>query len=256
MKKYCLAITLALLGNATLATSVATHQPAATSQPADSRCESSQPLLAHYRVTQSSAGQPSVSRTVMLVRDANRVAYRYEDRAVTELWERAGNDHLHLVRYFDNYQRGIEYQADEIKGGADWATQASLVSPQLRHALQPGNSSGSGCEQLREYTGQHHHERYQLVWQEQLQLPQRFEVIQANGGAQVRWELVELNRDKSAVEAIFHALDGYQTTDYADVGDSESDPFLQKMINLGFIEHGHGGFYDAEGHSLSGGHHH
>ena len=46
------------------------------------------------------------------------------------------------------------------------------------------------------------------------------------------------------------ALNSYGTTDYTNIGDNESDPFLISMINLGFIEdHAHG-FYDSKGNIM------
>jgi len=61
---------------------------------------------------------------------------------------------------------------------------------------------------------------------------------------------------KAQIQQQFALWDAYQTTDYADIGDNEGDPFLAKMINLGFIEHGASGFYDANGKALGGGHSH
>jgi len=58
------------------------------------------------------------------------------------------------------------------------------------------------------------------------------------------------------IEEFFRIRGSYQTTDYADIGDNESDPFLLKMMNLGFIKHGASGFYDAQGHALKKRHNH
>ncbi|MFT6897794.1 MAG: hypothetical protein ACJA13_002205 [Paraglaciecola sp.] len=44
--------------------------------------------------------------------------------------------------------------------------------------------------------------------------------------------------------------------DVSDIGDDHSDPFLIKMVTLGFIEHGASGFYDDKGNALEGAHHH
>ena len=48
----------------------------------------------------------------------------------------------------------------------------------------------------------------------------------------------------------------YELTDYADIGDNESDPFLAKMINLGFIQDTHPGFYNSQGQAIGGRHQH
>ncbi|GAB1112012.1 MAG: hypothetical protein SwBeaMacB_26570 [Shewanella algae] len=56
-------------------------------------------------------------------------------------------------------------------------------------------------------------------------------------------------------ESFKRLTSGFQDLDFADVGDSESDPFIAKMITQGFIQHGSSGFYSADGQQLDGGHH-
>ena len=70
------------------------------------------------------------------------------------------------------------------------------------------------------------------------------------------WILEDKIIDPKQIKKAFTAWENYQTTDYTDIGDNESDPFLMKMINLGFVEHGASGFYDAQGNTLEGEHHH
>jgi hypothetical protein len=70
------------------------------------------------------------------------------------------------------------------------------------------------------------------------------------------WQLKEMVTEDAAVKAAFELRDDYETTDYADIGDNESDPFLLKMINLGHISHGASGFYDEHGHQMDGRHQH
>ena len=50
------------------------------------------------------------------------------------------------------------------------------------------------------------------------------------------WELTSLNLDKTEIAAEFAAREQYLSTDYADIGDDHTDPFLTQMVNLGFIE--------------------
>ena len=42
-----------------------------------------------------------------------------------------------------------------------------------------------------------------------------------------------------------NVLPAYQTTDFADIGDDHTDPFLTDMVHQGFIEHGSDGVYHA-----------
>ena len=55
------------------------------------------------------------------------------------------------------------------------------------------------------------------------------------------YRLAAVEGDSEAARARVARWRGYQSTDFADIGDNESDPFLQRMIHQGFIEHaGHG----------------
>ena len=81
-------------------------------------------------------------------------------------------------------------------------------------------------------------------------------VTNKKSDTQTLLSLNDVNSDTPAIKAQFAKWDNFQTTDYADIGDNESDPFLAKMINLGFIEHGATGFYNQQGEAIQGGHHH
>jgi hypothetical protein len=72
----------------------------------------------------------------------------------------------------------------------------------------------------------------------------------------VNWQLAEVTYDNKMIQQQLDTFSAYQSTDFADIGDNESDPFFRKMINLGFIEHSASGFYDSEGNSLSSAHQH
>jgi len=89
----------------------------------------------------------------------------------------------------------------------------------------------------------------QLDWITSIELPQQF-----NLGAELSYQLLTV--EPYSHEAFTVLTQNYQDIDFADVGDSESDPFIAKMINQGFIEHGSSGFYSSEGHAIEaqGGH--
>lgn len=220
------------------------------------QCPPTENLWARYQLSDVTDGHPSSSTSVTLVRSPDQVAYRYQATAITELWEQTPGGRLRLVRNFDQHRRGIEYQPVEIKGSHDWGTKQHLLSRQLRDELKLVSVSGSRCDRIEHYQGSREHQTFSLDWHTRLQLPQVFVVEEQQGKKRQRWELVEVTTEETRVAGVFDSLSHYQTTDYADVGDNESDPFLMKMINLGFVEHGNQGFYDADGESLDGGHQH
>ena len=48
------------------------------------------------------------------------------------------------------------------------------------------------------------------------------------------WRLNKINTELQHVANYVSLIESYQTTDYADIGDNESNKFLSKMINQGF----------------------
>ena len=64
------------------------------------------------------------------------------------------------------------------------------------------------------------------------------------------WSLTE--QGDSGLQQRLASRDDYTLIDFADIGDSEENPFVKKMINWGFVEHGASGFYDEHGHAIEG----
>ena len=120
--------------------------------------------------------------------------------------------------------------------------------------MRAGKARGSGCETLQHYTLKQDGTRLRLKWLPEQQLISEFKI--KTGGTRTSWKLLEIRKNTQAVAQKFIQLGNYSTTDYTDIGDNESDPFLMKMINLGFVEHGASGFYDSSGRNLRLGHRH
>lgn len=198
-------------------------------------------LAAVYQLDESRAGSGIVrSREIVLWRDGRRAAHEYPDSQVVNLWESTRNGRLRLVRYFDEYARGIEYDPGEVAAGEGeraWQLKRQFVPDALLESLEPVSLSGEGCDQRARYEWQAEGRQYQLDWLSQRQLPASYTL--ANDEVTVTWRLERLIGDPVEIRQAFARRDAYQTTDYADIGDNESDPFLQKMINQGFVEHDH-----------------
>ena len=65
-----------------------------------------------------------------------------------------------------------------------------------------------------------------------------------------------MSLDEVEIAAEFVKREQYISTDYADIGDDHTEPFLTQMVNLGFIEGGASDFYNAQGEALQGEHGH
>jgi hypothetical protein len=63
-------------------------------------------------------------------------------------------------------------------------------------------------------------------------LVKSFEITSGNQTRQ--WALTDYQTNVEKITSLFTEYDNYQSTDYTDVGDNESIPFLAAMINQGF----------------------
>ncbi len=216
----------------------------------------SEPLQARYSIS-TRHGDHTTTRALELLRYQGLVAHHFADRHITEVWERNATKQARVTRHFDTAQRGIEYASNEIGGAEnddDWSSKVQLISNSRLSSMTLTGSQGSGCKRVEHYHQQQGERSISLVWRPEQRLIQSLTIEQ--GDHREHWQLEQQHRSLSDIAAFFEQRMDYQTTDYADIGDNESDPFLLKMIRLGFIKGGASGMYDAEGHALSGGHQH
>ncbi|USD35972.1 hypothetical protein [Ferrimonas sp. SCSIO 43195] len=204
---------------------------------AQAQCDAQpQRLIAHYSLEQPG----KAVRSLELVRLDNQVALHWADDGLTERWTRLTGGQLRLERLFDQYQRAIEYQPEDLKAlnsERAWKRQWQLLDPVALNALTVTTTSGDGCD--------HHQHRSgagtELVWLPDLQL------VQSLSSPSQTLTLLQLNHSDIDVQQRMQHWDQFAATDYADVGDNEQDPLLSKMIIQGFsrrqantINHHHG----------------
>ena len=243
VKKLCL-----LLASATLSF------PAFSADTVKQSCSSDEPVMAVYELETMNDHHNKSTQRVELLRNGHQIAIRYPAKNITEVWDQAANNKLHLIRYFDAYERGIEYQPEEIQGDHDWSLKRQLVSNQLIGEMTLRKTRGEGCDTLEYYVKKDEKAKLSLAWLPAQALLKRFEV--KSNHSRTDWKLLEVRHDEKVINAEFAHLASLYTTDYIDIGDNESDPFLLKMINLGFVTHGASGFYDSEGHDIGSQHNH
>ena len=211
-------------------------------------------LGASYQMTDSDSDKKA---TMKLWRQHQRVSNQFTQSGITDMWEHMHNGELRMVRFFDTEQRAIEYQPGEVKyanADSQWQQVHELITDNLKSNMTLVSSSGEGCDKVETYQLTEGDSQLQLEWLPALSLVKSWK--NDTDGHVKTWQLTQLIKDESAVNASFKMRDDYQTTDYADIGDSESDPFIAKMINQGYIDHGPSGFYNSEGEDIGHPHHH
>ena len=218
--------------------------------------DSATPLHADYVITTTAAKGAEVKQ-LSLWRAKDVVAHQYPQTQITETWEHIHKKLIKPTRYFDEHARAIEYQPGEKVHGkteTDWSYRNQLFSDALIANMQKVSEQGEGCEKEETYQLTKHNAVWTLVWQPALKLAKSFKAETKN--KTVRWERTAMSFDKTSVKAFFAKRSDYQSTDFADIGDDHTDPFLTRMVHLGFIEKGASGMYDSDGKAIGEGHHH
>ncbi|WP_232364963.1 hypothetical protein [Salinimonas marina] len=196
------------------------------------------------------------SSSLSLWRMDNKVAHQYPATQITEVYTLVRNKLIKPVRYFDNHQRAIEYQPGETIHGkreTDFSYRYQLISDTFIDKMTLVGSTDKNCNQTNTYELKTATSFFKLVWRVKHQLIERFEIKQDN--MHRIWTLTNADFDAD-ISTFFAKRVDYQSTDFADIGDDHTDPFLTRMVTQGFIEAGASGFYDQHGNALEGEHNH
>jgi hypothetical protein len=213
------------------------------------KCDiNNQTVIANYDIEEHGQATP-----FQLIRLNNQVAHFYPKNKITDTWVKYRNNNVALNRYFEDEKRAIEYQPTELKRKVSWEKKTQLITSKQINEMTLVTAMGSGCYQQQEYNMQKGDLTVRLSWLPHLKLVKRLQV--SHNGNQKVWSLQNIDTSTTTVNTFFKQRYQYQSTDYADIGDMESDPFFTKMINLGFIDHTPQGFYNSQGDNISPAHH-
>ncbi|GHB03540.1 hypothetical protein GCM10007107_15650 [Shewanella indica] len=219
---------------------------------------------ASYQITVGS-GEQARQQQLILTRFDDTIIYQRSPVSY-EAWHKNGE----YVRYFPQEKRSISYRRGDLLAlniRTDLDRQFHLISPAALSRFEKGQSLQDSCFTRQSYSfkSKGHDENHshanksaanepqsmQLSWISELELPAEMTITQ--GEQHIVYRLSKLT--PVSQESFKRLTSGFQDLDFADVGDSESDPFIAKMITQGFIQHGSSGFYSADGQQLEGGHH-
>lgn len=200
-------------------------------------------LKAQYQVTNAKGHRWQMT----LLRDGQEFIIQ-RDNTTFEQWATNGE----YVRYFPVEKRSVTYRKGDLRAlniQHDHEQLYHVVSPALATNMAKTKLKQLPCFEAEGFAGKVNGMESQLDWIASIELPQQF-----NLGEVLSYQLITV--EPYSHEAFVALTQGYQDIDFADVGDSESDPFIAKMINQCFIEHGSSGFYSSEGHAIEvqGGH--
>lgn len=196
---------------------------------------------AKYLIKQNLSNKPGKaekSEVLQFWRMNEQVLLEYPDKKYAEIWEKSANHQIRPVHFYDQYQRGIEYHPEDVsqnKNRKQWLVKYQLVDSFFLQTDKLVKQEKRNCKELSFYASDIESKKVVIAWLDAYQLPELVKVETSLNS--VSWELQSLTTDVSQVAKAFKQRDDYQLTDYADIGDNESDPFLLKMVNLGFSGH-------------------
>lgn len=215
-------------------------------------------LIAVYEIAKSNHSSDKLGQElqITLVRNGNEVAHQYPQTGITESWQLNQADQIKSTRFFDLHQRAIEYQPGEKVHGkteSDWSYRNQLISDSLLQKFTTTNVINEGCNRVETKQFKNESLSMEITWFSELRLVSHFIIKKKDSGNILEtWSLKSLALSNKQITPFFKSRYAYYATDYADIGDDHTDPFLTNMMNLGFIERGASGFYDTQGNPMSG----
>lgn len=219
---------------------------------ANQQCQSEH-VKATYQITDSANHSKSSHKQFVLLRNKNNTLHINNQKVATK-WTKIGETHLKKAAYFIDDKRAIEYEATTSNTTSQWHYHSQLLPLSFQSQANLIEVNEDGCNTLEHYQRTTQSGTIDIWWYPHKNLLKSMVSKMANQS--IHWQLNEVVYDKSIIEQQFTQLSHFQSTDFADIGDNESDPFFRKMIRLGFIEHGASGFYDSDGNNLSSTHQH
>ncbi|MCL1074763.1 hypothetical protein [Shewanella dokdonensis] len=191
--------------------------------------------------------------TLLLLRQQAQTVFYNPQNQVAEWWNFDNPQHPQFSRVFGEAKRRIDYYMGDLRTLGVQVSQTEIESFAAAHLRQVlTKEPQSACAEAEAYEGDYHQVHYRMLWSTALQLPLSLETTVQ--GKVSRWQAQQFVATDDVTQH-FQQWQTYKSTDFADVGDNEQDPFLAKMINQGFVEHSEHAAYDSHGNPL-GSHHH
>lgn len=169
-----------------------------------------------------------------VVRTASRVEHRYLDRGVTSVWKRSPSGELEHWKVFASRGRAVHYTAGDLRTvhiHADWEELSTLLAPAER-AMQGPRRASKDARRLRTDAAQRPR---RVVWDEERAWPR--EIVVQSGKRRTRF-LLRSSEACSGELCSETDLTSVRETEFADLGDSEHDPFVRWFL-AEFSEHVH-----------------
>jgi hypothetical protein len=185
-------------------------------------------IAAEFETSYSSEADATQSRRWRLFRDQHSVETSELGSPDGEEWILNADQSVTYRRLFHPERRAVEYSPRDLalsKTPAEWSRIAHVVSPKLLEKLKPTDQP-SKPDALR-YEGEVDGQSITVVWSKTLELPERVETKGPSGHTKV--VLVQHHRLSDSPWMRLGKRD-YHTIEFTDLGDSEQDPIIKRIL--------------------------
>ena len=193
---------------------------------------------AAYRTERESGRHAVKAETWRYWRRENRVAYEYPERGISEVWLRNKKGQLSFQRWFMHEERIIVYEFGDLRSVGKETQWQRVEQPFNLDELEQLKTAGQlkyHCLPAARYRGKRRDgDHVEVVRLQANGAIAAIAIDSINGSVKTR--LTEL-KPAGEVAVFFASASDYRSTDFADVGDEEADPFISRLIAFGFVEH-------------------
>jgi hypothetical protein len=172
-----------------------------------------------------------------VVRTQERVEHRYATRGMTEIWSRDGRGELSHWKVFHKAGRSVHYTAGDLRTiqvEPSWEKLATLINPDERAHLKSRGTRRTESGTLSVLEGLIDQQRARVLWNEQTSWAQ--EIVIGAQGDKTRFRLLSSEACSASACAPLDTAE-VREIEFADLGDSENDPFVRSF--LASFAHGH-----------------
>ncbi|WP_131668349.1 hypothetical protein [Psychrobacter pygoscelis] len=220
-----LALMVTPLANAEASTSHLTSNSTTLSDPCQAK-----PIKANYEVSTFIKDRKVASYPFTFYRDATHALYVYPDEGLADLWTLTQNNQLELSRNFSTAKRAIEYTSADLRNVHNREHWDKLFGVIDLQGESPVSQQSADCKSIATYKDAHKDIRYY----NRLKLPASMTFTNGDKRQTYTLKAWAYSHELQQKLKIYRR---YDAMDFADIGDNEADPFVSKMITMGFIEH-------------------
>lgn len=185
-------------------------------------------IAAEFETSYASESEKTQSRRWRLFRDQQSVETSELGSPDGEEWILNADQSVTYRRLFHPERRAVEYSPRDLalsKTPAEWSRIAHVVSPKLLEMLKSTHQP-SAPDALR-YEGEVNGQIITIVWSKTLELPELVETKGPSGHTKV--VLVQHHKLSDSPWMRLGKRD-YHTIEFTDLGDSEQDPIIKRIL--------------------------